>query len=504
MRRVLERGAPAPLSHRRADPKRGWRGALHGYPWVLLFLTGCTHSAPVPRNAVIVVIDALRADHLGCYGYQRPTSPHIDQLAASGTRFVHGISTTPWTLPSVATLLTSSYPSVHGARLPSNVTACMAGASGCRVMSMLDQSRTTLAEVLQRNGFSTAAFVPGRGYVSSVFGFNQGYDVFMEDDVEARFIVASFAHWLDTSRPKQFFAYLHFMEVHAPYTGPDATRYRSNDPDPARRARAEALAEEVRRYRGFDFDPEYRGTMNGTIESIQHLGPRRAATIGERDLEHLVALYDQGIAYTDYWIGELMQELQRRGLEGSTVLLVTGDHGDEFHEHGGFDHGATYYEEMMRVPYVLRVPGLGNGLTIDAQVGLIDVMPTLLDLLGVKDQPPMQGRSLRALLNGGTLPERPLFAEGSMIPGVVAMRTNDWKFVRPTAGGPELYDLRADPREQANLCATDRDRCAPFMDQLRTLSAEVDRPLAQQQLPTPRAAVIDEQTHERLRRLGYE
>lgn len=468
---------------------------------VFLALSGCSSPAPVPRNALIVVIDALRADHLGCYGYARPTSPHMDRLAAKSTRFVHGISTTPWTLPSMATMVTGLYPSVHGALYPSNVMACAVGAPSCRVVSVLDESRTTLAEVLQRNGFATAAFVPGPGYVGRLFGFAQGYDTFVDDRMEARFIIEAFADWLAQTRPERFFAYLHLMEVHAPYTGPNAARYRADSSDPRERARAAALAEEVQRYRGFAFDHGYTGPMDGSVEAIKRLGGGHIKQIEAADLAHLIALYDQGIAYVDYWIGELVRELGARGVLEQTLVLVTADHGEELHDHGGFDHGATFYDEMMRVPFILHVPGVGAGRVVEDQVGLIDVAPTFFDLLGIADVPIAQGRSIRPLLTGESLPERPLLGEAAQIPGLQAVRTNRWKYIPK---GPQLYDLRADPRETRNLCQDDRARCAPHAEQLRALQAENGKLRAQIALPTARAAVIDEQTRERLRGLGYE
>jgi arylsulfatase A-like enzyme len=471
---------------------------------ILPVSAGCSRPAPVPRNAVIVVIDALRADHLGCYGYQRPTSPHIDALAATATRFVNGISTTPWTLPSMATLMTSLYPRVHGATVPSNVVACEMGAASCRPRTVLDESRLTLAEVLQRHGFATAAFVPGHGYTSRAFGFGQGFGTFVDDRIEAPFMIEGFAQWLDRALPNRFFAYLHLTEVHAPYTGPSPTRYPADSPDPTQRARAQTIAEEIRRYRGFAFDPGYQGTMDGSLDAIQRLGPERLKKIGSRDLEHLVALYDQGIAYVDYWIGRLVEELDRRGLRENTIVFLAADHGDELHDHGGFDHGATFYDEMMRVPYILRVPHLGEGRVVDDQVGLIDVMPTLVDLLGAGDTLDAQGRSVRPLLSGGALPERTLFGEAAMIPGLVASRTNQWKYIRPSGAPPELYDLRADPRETLNLCAQDGDRCKPFAEQMHAWEIEMQRVKEQRALATPKTAVIDEQTHERLRELGYE
>jgi arylsulfatase A-like enzyme len=141
---------------------------------------------------------------------------------------------------------------------------------------------------------------------------------------------------------------------------------------------------------------------------------------------------------------------------------------------------------------------------VEEQVGLIDVLPTFADLLGVGEVPGTHGRSIRPLLTGGALPERPLFGEAAMIPGLAASRTNQWKYIRSSAGGPQLHDLRADPRETENLCKEDRARCQPFADQMRAWQGEMTRARAAIVLPTARPAVLDEQTRERLRGLGYE
>ena len=257
-------------------------------------------------------------------------------------------------------------------------------------------------------------------------------------------------------------------------------------------------SEEVRRYEQFNFDPDYRGQMDGSVEALKAF-----AQPAGRDLEHLIALYDQGIAYTDYWIGQLIAVLEQRGLADSSIVFLTADHGEELMDHGGLKHAATYYEEMMRVPFIIRVPHEGTGRVVDEQVGLIDVLPTLVDLLAVDEALTVQGRSIRPLLSGGSLPERTLFGEAAMIPRMESSRTNRWKYIESDAG-PQLYDLQTDAGEKTNLCAADRDRCQPFAVQLREWRAAMQVARSQSALPAPPAAAIDEQTRERLRALGYE
>ena len=483
--------------------------------WVILPLlavvAGCRSGpaaragtgAPQARNVVVVLIDTLRADHLGSYGYQRATSPHMDALAADAVRFSAAVTSTPWTLPAMATLWTSLYPSVHGATKRSDERSFAIDRAHFVPSSALDDSRVTLAEVLQANGFATAAFVNGC-YPGKVFGFGQGFDTFVENDAPGiRFNVEALLDWLDARRPERFFAYIHVIEVHSPYAAlGESGQLRARTDAEAARLR-EALAEERRRYEAIDFDPDYRGTVDGSLNTLTRLKTHGLAP-SARDLAHLVALYDRGIAYTDYWIGRLSDELERRHLYGDTLFIVTADHGEEFRDHGGLEHGLTYYDELLRVPLIMRVPGYAGGQTIAEQVGLIDVMPTILDLVGAPNRLALQGRSLVPLLAGKTLPDRLLYAEADVAGARVAMRSNTIKYVETVEGKRrEAYDLARDPHELRNLCAGDRDGCDLFADTLQAMRAEVDLAAQQLHLPPAHAAVIDARTRERLHALGY-
>jgi arylsulfatase A-like enzyme len=451
---------------------------------------------------ILVLVDALRADRLGCYGYRRSISPHIDALAADGTRFVHAISSTPWTLPSMATLFTSLYPSVHGANLASDITTWLTDHEHFRPVTLLDASRTTLAEVLHEHGFATAAFVQG-AYPAPEFGFAQGFDVY-ESNVHpgVRFNVEALLDWLDRSKPKRFLVYLHVAEVHSPYTPPPPNPlWPADSPDPHVRAVAQALEEERARYRQLDADPDYQGWLDGSWESLSAI--RHGRKLTPRDVEHLGALYDRGIAYTDYWVGRLVDELRRRGLFERTLLILTADHGDELLDHGGVEHSRTYYEEMMRVPLIVRVPGEGEGRVVEEQVGLIDLTPTVLAVLGVPSNLFFQGRTLLPLIDGERLPERPVFGEASQIAGLKAVRTNRWKYVRAAQGGERLFDLAADPAERTDVCAARQEACADLARQLREWQGEMTATAARLALPAAAPAVVGAETRERLRQLGY-
>jgi arylsulfatase A-like enzyme len=472
---------------------RGSCAALLGLA-ILALAPGCGGPHEPPRSVLLVLVDALRADRLGCYGYRaRPTSPRLDAFAAGATRFAHAVSSTPWTLPSMATLFTGLYPSVHGAALASDIGRWLTDRTGFEPVTTLDASRTTLAEVLRAQGFATAGFVHG-SYPAPEFGTGQGFDVYEANQHPGiRANVEALLGWLDRARPDRFFVYLHTAEVHSPYTPPPRdARWQG--------AVARALDEERARYRDFDFDPGYRGWLDGSWESLRQI--RTGRPLAPRDVEHLGALYDRGIAYTDHWIGRLLDALDERGLRERTIVIVTSDHGDELLDHGGIEHSRTYYEEMMHVPLVVRVPGRGEGRVVEAQVGLIDVAPTVLELLGVP-APLMQGRSLVPALDGGALPERTVVGEASQDLGVKAVRTNAWKYVRDAAGGERLYDLGADPAERVDVCATERRTCDGLGAELGRWQQETDAMAARAGLPPAGPAAPSPATRERLRQMGY-
>jgi arylsulfatase A-like enzyme len=450
-------------------------------------------------NVLILLVDALRADHLGCYGYPRPTSPTIDAFAAEGTRFANAISPAPWTLPVMGTIWTGLYPSLHGAVLASDVWKSRA--RSFTPVSTLDASRTTLAEVLAGAGVRTAAFVNG-SYPGKVFGFGQGFEHFVDDELPGlRLNVEALLEWIDYTTPQRFFAYVHTGEVHSPYGPTEDARLTEGSPSPRVRYLAAALREERERYASLSFEPDYDGDLDGSLESLQRIHDRGRPAA--RDFEHLIALYDRGIRYTDHWVGVILKALESRGLDRRTVVLITADHGDELFDHGGFEHTKTFYEEMVRVPFLLRVPREGNGRVVAQQVGLIDVFPTVLDLMGVSYDGPVQGISLRPALRGDALPERPMFGEASQVPKRRAVRMNGHKYVRDGDGSEELYDLTADPGERTNLCARDAAPCDPYRSELALWEAQTQLAAKELALPTASEAVVDDDTREKLRALGY-
>lgn len=387
-------------------------------------------------NLIIYLVDTLRADHLGCYGYARPTSPRIDRFAADAVLFENGRAQSSWTKPAVAAVLTGLYPVAHGAELRAE---------------RIHESVETLAERLQAAGYETALFTTN-GNVSARFGFDQGWDSF-------RFMTRREGrkrkHYAAAEMNGEIFAWLAERERRHP-TRPLFLFVHTLDPHDPYRPR-----EEFRRRLAPAVDVE-AACCRRSNELAALTG---AAAV--KQAADAMALYDAEIAQNDAAFGDFLDELERRGLAATSAVLLTADHGEEFLDHGGWKHGFTLYEEMLHIPFVLRLPaGRGAGRTIATAVDQVDIAPTLLALAGAGAGPELPGRDLRALVDeaaagserGPALPTRVSFAWLAR-PGArtVSAAAGAWKLVRQNGPGllqeprRALFDLGADPREQRNL-----------------------------------------------------
>jgi len=441
-----------------------------------VLLPGRTSSRP---NVVLVSIDTLRADHLGCYGYGPPTSPRIDAFAADAVVFDEAISAAPSTLAAHASILTSLIVPHHGASY--------------RLKRPLPPSRATLAEILRDDGYATRSW-NGGGQLDPAFGLGRGFDEYRSVQVAAagqapprepsdadhlRSAVRRALGWLDeTTDSRPFFLFLHSYETHHPYT-----------PDPALRAL-------------FGRFP----TRLGETVSIDDL---RRFNRGEwplepGDLAHIIASYDAEIRSADRAFGDLMDGLRARGLDKSTLVVLTSDHGEEFGEHGRVGwHSHTLFDELLRVPLVVRLPGGAlAGTRVGAQVRGIDIAPTILDWTGIRPPATFEGRSLRDTLGGSPGPSRPALSTYDGGRGV-AMREGGWKWIRNQG----LYDLRRDPIEQNPLRGHGRKARRRPSDlrhraDLRRRAVEwlASRPPTS---PPSTAIDIDDELEERLEALGY-
>jgi len=432
-------------------------------------LEGTRRSRP---NVILYLIDTLRADHLGTYGYPLPTSPNIDALAADSFRFTRAVAQASWTRPATASILTGLYPYTHGA-----VT----------LHDALRPDATTLAELLRAQGYQTAAVVTNVN-VGGGFGFDRGFDQFTylpEDEARPTLHVSSDAvndvvfPWLQTHGQKPFLLYIHVSDPHAPYAPP------------------QGFAEKFR-------PAGLSSPLASSPQAVRKL-MEEPALITPDNLRYLQSLYDGEIAFTDQNFGNLLSQLQQLGLYERSIIVLTADHGEEFHDHGGFEHGRTLYAEQLEVPLLIRLPGADHGTRqVACQVRQIDVLPTLLDLLGIAVPAAVEGGSLVPALEGGCGMEE-AFAQTSLAERAErrALITKEWKMLEALGSrnpGPELYDLASDPHEQHNLAEQRPVLLGYARQSLRQWAMRAARVSASGGKPPP---TVGAETMERLRALGY-
>jgi arylsulfatase A-like enzyme len=360
-------------------------------------------------NVLLISIDSLRADHLGCCGYPRDTSPTLDSLATAGCLFGKAIAQSSWTLPSHTSIFTSLYLSSHGVNSPHDA---------------LTPDATTLAETLREAGYLTGAIITG-GPLLPVYGLNQGFDYYdatcftdMFDDVRDPCTHARAVGWLDRYGESPFFLFVHYWDVHHSYIPPPPY-------------------DEM-------FDPGYEGPVDG-----RHILKLIPSNLPPRDLEHLVALYDGEIAHTDRYVGLLLRELKSRGLSDKTLVIVTSDHGDELLEHGGTGHGHTVYQELIHVPLIWIDPYSHPCKDpVDYIVQTIDIAPSVLDRLDLPVPPSMEGTSFLGYVRGLHQQARPAFSEAATSDHRYAVVTERAKLIASAYRQFRGYDLAADPGEQ--------------------------------------------------------
>jgi len=444
------------------------------------FFWGCSDGKE-RMNILLITIDTLRADHLGCYGNERAQTPNIDKLAAEGVLFENAYAAVSTTLPSHSTVLTGLYPHQHGVR--------------DNGVYYLPEEQVTLGEILSDEGYETAAFVSAF-VLDNRFGIDQGFDTF-DDEMENPLVPPSAddedenlpkysqwwketwskpyqriggstvdraIEWFDARKDEEpLFCWVHLFDPHMPYTPPEVWR--------------DALS------------ADYDGPMDGTMETVMAESEKLGGAIRNEDLAHMIELYGAEVAYTDHAIGRLLAALEEKGLRGRTLIILTADHGEGFGEHLGlcFEHSSSVYDEVLKVPFLVVPPaggpaGSSAGTPAGSSAGtpagsspteprgarskylasLVDVLPTALDYAGVAAPDGIAGVSLRhkaaaddrertiyfeALCSKQALPD-PVFFKG--------VRTRDFKLFgmieRKEKGRQALflYDTQEDPGELQN------------------------------------------------------
>ena len=441
----------------------------------LLACGGEAVRGPRPLNLIVILVDTLRADHLGYHGYSQATSPRLDSLAEDSVVFLRHTGHASRTGPSVATLFTGLHARSHGVVNP---------LSHFDAKGTLDASRLTLAEILSDEGYRCAGFAANSN-ISARFGFSQGFGFFQllrweKAEGLTRTALAWIEEWVAEDEPRPpFFLYLHYVDPHSPYEAPAAL---------------------VNKF----VSPDYRGRITGSHSQLDEIIAGKLQ-LDDADLGQLRALYDAEIRYLDSQIGVLLIDLEVKGLLDESLIVFVSDHGEELLDHDSVLHGYTLYEEQLRIPLMIRHPEL-PARRISQLSRQVDVLPTLLELLGLPIPESLQGESLVAAMNGEEDPdaadERPVFAEASLR----AVRTvaldsysrGDWKLIetRVPEARRQLFNLRDDPQER-------HDRFASEPEVAARLTAELQR--FRDALPVGRSEAVplnDAEIRE-LQSLGY-
>lgn len=435
-------------------------------------------QAKAGPNVIVLLIDALRYDHLSCYGYERPTSPNIDRFAAESVVFDQAISASTFTRTSIASLLTGLHPHVHGV-----FRGIMQGGQVRPDADVLEAEHQTLAEALSDYGMISVAWVQNP-QIQDFMGFAQGFARYTDWAGNIHMINEKFLSWQGgLGRFSRFFAYLHYLDLHDPYRPP---------------AHVDDLyGQEVDLYEELDF-------ANDGVWQDQWLKIIREINSGERPLseagvQQMRNDYDELIHAIDEALGRFFQELRDRGIYDDSIIILTSDHGDAFMEHGFISHANTPYDELIRVPLIVKLPGsAGAGLTVEEQVAAVDVMPTILDLVDAPPPRKSSGRSLEPLMMAGET-EREDESSHTFVEfyKTVGVRTDAWKMLYFGHDDHwEIFDLRADPGELHDLSLSPPPEVAP-------LQALVMEALKERSAHQPKTVPLDEATVKALRALGY-
>ena len=419
---------------------------------------------PFPGPIVVIDIDTLRADHLGCYGYERATSPNIDILAGESYRFEWVFSQAPDTGPSHGSIFTGLYPSTHGLNY-----------NGAR----LPDSMTTMAEIFSQAGYRTAAFVDG-GFMRTNFGLQQGFEAYEVFDWGGYIQIApKVMDWLSAHAEETFFLWIHSYDVHADYTSPEPFRSHFTEgmtPTPGFEPSVQEL-EKIRR-------------SQWTSEPLQ---------LSEADLEFTKARYDGGIRYADYWVGKILARLKELGLDQTATVVLLSDHGEAFQEHGAVQHDRLY-TTVTRVPLLIRPPGGVFQQTISSMVEVMDIMPTLVEGAGLTVPPDLQARSLLPLLRGEAMRDVPAFSETAGLGQLRAVVSGDFHLIGALENDRlELFEFRSDPLESQNLVHELPETAA----RLRQLAKSWQDSLDRRGSGPSEEAVLDPETIKNLQALGY-
>jgi arylsulfatase A-like enzyme len=467
--------------------------------------TGAKSNRP---NIVLITLDTVRADHTPLYGYARNTTPNLIALAHSATVYKNAKAAGDMTLTSHAAILTGTYGSWNQAR--SHVSPTSEHGRGIP----LSRRYPTLAELLSKAGYGTAAVVANSGFLTPAWGFDRGFAQFNfksalrvmppGKDYCLRVGVRQVLHRLmDTSEfdmmflraeeinqeayrlldeqagsGRPIFLFLNYMDAHSPYLPPAPF-------DSMFSGRDSSIA-----------DTRYEALFEGLVAGRDE--------ITERERRHYTAEYDGAIAYMDAQVGDLIENLKRRGLYENTLLVITSDHGEALAEHNLIGHGLSVHSDQVDIPLIVKYPNSNERRTVDRLVGHTDIFPTALECAGIDPPKVLQGTSL----SGGHPMNRALMSESFPSPGLVALNASfrrtqralyegEYKYIESTTGKRELYRITSDPKETHDICDSDHVRCMELRTELEAWRTTIPKTIP------ATGTRLDQQTIDRLRSLGY-
>ena len=376
-------------------------------------------------NVVLILIDTLRADHLGVYGYERNTSPNIDILAEESIVFKKAFSQAPLTVPSHMTMLTSLYPSVH--------KVCNYERSEYYCNHKLSEGIVTLTQLLKRKDYLTGGFTGG-GHVSEFFGFSRGFDYWYENNntkLDTGYHINRTLSWLDYVSKEKFFLFYHTYTVHDPYIPPIRFQNWIDKNNSNLYTSVEEFISDVNKS-GLNWRKQFWSDIDFSFQE---------------NVKQLVALYDGEVLYVDEQVGMIIDKLKELGLYDKTIIVFTADHGEEFLEHDDFLHWKLY-NEILHIPLIVRVPNIKQKIVND-NVGLIDLAPSILNFLNIDSFSQFQGKTFVPLIKNKDSNNRTILSE-SVQHYRQSIIKDDWKYIKKE-NDYELYNLEYDFYEQENL-----------------------------------------------------
>lgn len=455
------------------------RRRLLGALLLLMAAPACSHLDEAFRgadsrrpNVILVVLDTVRADHLGCYGYERPTSPNIDAFARTATRHTRALSSAPWTVPSHASMFTGKPPFMHGAHT-------VAVKRRRNNVMPLHRNHVTLAEALSAEGYETAAFVGNVAYLARVWRLDQGFETYHVERTYADGLNEHVFDWLERAE-RPFFLFVNYIDAHRPYNA----RPRAGFLDPPATEDDGALVRQLKR---------------------QVLPAKRPVPL---DLtRRVIDQYDTAIANLDEAVGALLDRLEQLGFDDNAVIVIASDHGEYFGEHRLVEHSKDIYQEALRVPLLVRTPGQREGRTADTLAVSNDVPHLIVSNLSEDTREQLVARFPDAPGNHTVLAENYYTRSDDLFHPVWGRRFDrvrravfDWpyKLIHSSDSDHELYDLEADPREQRNLYSERPkvvERLAIALHEL--LTAKPDP------VPATELDLLDDDLRRQLEALGY-